>query len=378
MTVPADDFPRVALVHDWLTGMRGGERVLEILCRMFPAAPIYTLVYSPESVSELIRSREVHASFLQRVPGIARRYRWFLPAFPAAVEQLRIAPVDIIISTSHCVAKGIKPPPGARHLCYCFTPMRYAWVFYEEYFGRNPFKQALFKPVLAGLRRWDLNACSRVDRFITLSKHVRERIQRFYGREADVVYPPVNTEYWTPPPGGTGGNGGYDLAVSALVPYKRLDLAVRTYAASGAPLKIAGAGTEYDTLRNLAGSSRNIEFLGRVSDADLRELYRGCRALIFPGEEDFGLVPVEAQACGRPVVAFGKGGAAETVQDGVTGVLFHEQTPAALQAAVDRCAGIQWDTSAICRHAGQFSEANFIAGMRREIQLALAQSQSQG
>ncbi len=373
MTGPADEFPRVALAHDWLTGMRGGERVLETLCRMFPAAPIYTLVYAPDAVSERIRSHSVHVSPLQRIPGITRRYRWFLPAFPAAVERLQIDPVDLVISTSHCVAKGVIPPAGARHLCYCFTPMRYAWVFYEEYFGANPLKRMLLRPLLAGLRRWDLRAGARVDRFVTLSRHVRARIKQFYGRDADVVYPPVNTGYWTPDPDGAGGRGGYDLAVSALVPYKRLDLAVRAYARSGAPLKIAGAGTEYRALRDLAGACRNIEFLGRVPDAGLLELYRGCRVLIFPGEEDFGLVPVEAQACGRPVVAFGKGGAAETVADGLTGVFFREQTPESLQEAVEKCSKIQWDANAIRRHAGQFGEAQFIAGMRRSIQSVLAQ-----
>lgn len=367
MTCPANAKLRVALAHDWLTGMRGGERVLETLCRMFPDAPIYTLVYNPDAVSALIRSHPVHVSPLRHIPGIARRYRWFLPAFPAAVERLRLAPADLVISTSHCVAKGVIPPPGARHLCYCFTPMRYAWVFYDEYFGANPLKRLLLQPVLSALRRWDLRACARVDRFATLSRHVRGRIQKFYGRDADVVYPPVNTEYWTPSPAGAGG-GGYDLVVSALVPYKRLDLAIRAYARSGAPLKVAGVGAEYCALRALAGPAPNIEFLGRVPDDEVRALYRGCRALIFPGEEDFGLVPVEVQACGKPVVAYARGGLTETVVDGVTGVFFNDQTVESLQAAVERCAGIAWDHAAIRRHAEQFGEAQFIAGLRRSIQ----------
>lgn len=366
-TVNAD--LRVALVHDWLTGMRGGERVLETLCRMFPDAPIYTLIYNPKAVSELIRSRQVNVSLLQRIPGIHQSYRWFLPFMPMAIESLKPRSVDLIISTSHCVAKGIIPQDSAKHLCYCFTPMRYAWVFYEEYFGGNKLKSFALKPILQQLRQWDARTCKRVDRFVTLSRHVRRRIQDFYGREADVVYPPVNTDYWTP---SSKKHDNYDLIVSALVPYKRLDLAVKTYAVSGLPLKIAGAGSEYRFLRELAGNCKNIEFLGRVSDEEVRELYRSCRALVFPGEEDFGLVPVEVQACGRPVIAYAKGGALETVVEGVTGVFFKEQTLSSFQAAVKRCAEIDWDSTVIRQHAERFSEKYFVAGLRDSLQKMLS------
>lgn len=367
----------VALAHDWLTGMRGGERVLEVLCRAFPGAPIYTLLASPAAVSETIRGRMLHTSWLQRIPGITASYRYFLPLFPGAIERLRVAGADLLISTSHCVAKGIRPPAGARHLCYCFTPMRYAWVFYDEYFGRNPVKRALMTPLLKRLRTWDRQTCARVDRFVALSRHVQERIRRFYDRDADVVYPPVNVDFWTPDPvarpGAVRGGdlGAYDLVVSALVPYKRIDLAVRAYTRLGFPLKIAGAGTELARLRRQAG--RNIEFVGCVPDMRVRELYRGCRFLVFPGKEDFGLVPVEAQACGRPVLAFGEGGALESIREGVTGVFFREATTAALLAAVETGAARPWDPAAIQAHAARFSEANFIQGLAVSVEKCLAE-----
>ena len=358
----------VVIAHDWLTGMRGGERVLEILCRAFPRAPIYTLFYNPDAVSPAIRARRVIPSRLQRVPGILKHYRRLLPLFPAVIESFRLPRADLVVSASHCVAKGIRAPEGARHLCYCFTPMRYAWVFYDEYFGRNPFKKMLLSPVLARLRRWDCASSARVNRFVTLSNHVQKRIKDFYNRDADVVYPPVDLSFWTP--GGNAG-GNYDLAVSALVPYKRLDLAVRAYNKLGWPLKIAGTGTEARKLSAMAGG--NIEFLGRVSDDRLRELYRNCRCLVFPGEEDFGLVPVEAQACGRPVVAFARGGALETVIEGQTGVIFRDQTAEALAAAVGACARREWDSRAIRANAERFSVQNFLAGLAGSIMKCLRQ-----
>ncbi len=362
---------RVILAHDWLTGMRGGERVLEACCREFPAAPIYTLLCQPAAVSAEIQKHPIATSWLQRAPGIARHYRNFLPFFPSAIERLRPPEAEVLISISHCVAKGIQPPPGARHLCYCLTPMRYAWMFYEEYFGRHPLKKAFLKPILARLREWDLQACKRVDLFVTISRHVQQRIRQFYGREAEVVYPPVKTDFWTPTPDQPAEtrpgaeSGTYDLIVSALVPYKRIDLAVKAYTRSGAALRVVGDGPEASSLRALAGP--NIRFAGWLSDERIRELYRHCRAVIFPGEEDFGIVPVEAQACGRPVAAFGRGGALETILDGVTGVFFHEQTETALLDAVARCAARPWEPAVIRAHAAQFSEARFREGLRGSL-----------
>ncbi len=369
MTTFPDTWPkcRAALCHDWLTGMRGGERVLEILCDGFPDATIYSLLANPGSVSDTIRSHPIETSWMQRIPRIADTYRSFLPLFPAAVNNLRPDDVDLMVSTSHCVAKSIRTQPRTRHVCYCFTPMRYAWTFYDEYFGNNPAKAMLAKPLLAALRRWDRKTASRVDRFVGISKHVQKRIKDFYGRDADVVYPPVDTERCTP--GEAPGSGGFDLIVSAMVPYKRVDLAVSAYTKLGYPLKVVGIGSGLSDLHAMAGD--NIEFLGWQTDEAVLELYRTCRMLIFPGEEDFGIVPLEAQACGRPVVAYGRGGALETVSDGVSGVFFGEQTTEALIDGVERCAAQSWDMGAIRHHAEQFGTANFITGLADSMQRCL-------
>jgi glycosyltransferase involved in cell wall biosynthesis len=358
----------VTLAHDWLTGMRGGERVLEWLARGFPSAPICTLFHRPAAVSDTINAHPIHTSRLQRVPGIFQHYRWLLPVFPSAVRAMRAPPGDVLISTSHCVAKALPHPPAMRHLCYCFTPMRYAWTFPDEYLGARSLKRRAAAPILARLRDWDRRTAEGVDRFVTLSRHVQDRIRRHYGREAEVVYPPVDVDYFTP--AATPAAGDYDLIVSALVPYKRVDLAVRAYARLGWPLKIVGAGTGFTALRALAGPQ--TEFLGWRSDAEIRELYRGCRLLVFPGEEDFGIVPVEAQACGKPVVAFGRGGATESVAEGISGVFFPEQTEAALLAAVETAAGRTWDAAAIRRQAERFSPQAFIDGLDRALQALLA------
>ncbi len=357
---------RVVLCHDWLTGMRGGERVLEILCKGFPDAPVYTLIHNPAAVSETINRHPIHASWLQSIPGIERHYRNFLPFFPGAMERFNVQPADLIISTSHCVAKGLRPPAGTPHLCYCFTPMRYAWMFHDEYLGGNPLKKMLARPILAWLRRWDHDASPRVTRFIGISRHIRDRINTFYGREADIVYPPVDLNQWTPD---FKPAGDFDLIASALVPYKKIDLAVAAYTQSGRHLKIVGTGTEHKRLKAAAGS--NIEFLGWRSDAELLELYRRCRLLVFPGEEDFGIVPLEAQACGRPVVAYGRGGALETIVEGTTGLFFSQQTPEALSQAVDTCAARTWDPATIRAHAESFSIQAFINGLDASIQKTL-------
>jgi glycosyltransferase involved in cell wall biosynthesis len=351
---------QVALAHDWLTGMRGGERVLERLCARYPGAPIHTLIHNAPAVSDRINAHPVHTSFLQRIPGIARTYRNFLPLYPAAVGTMPRPRADLLISSSHCAIKSLRTRTGTRHLCYCFTPMRYAWTFYTEYFGRNPLKALLVKPILAALRRWDRKTAGRVDRFVAISGHVRDRIRRFYGREADVVYPPVDTAYWTPQPA-PASHAGYDLVVSALVPYKRVDLAVRAYTRAGLPLKVVGTGRAYTALCALAGPT--VTMLGRQPDSALRDLYRRCRCLVFPGEEDFGIVPLEAQACGRPVVAYGVGGVRETVRPGETGVFFAERGEDALLDAVARAAAARWDPAAIRAHAEQFGPAAFESGL---------------
>lgn len=361
----------VILAHDWLTGMRGGERVLEYLCEMFPRSPIYTLFYNPAAVSDIINRHPVKTSWLQNIPGILKYYRNFLPFFPSAMESLRAdEPADLVISTSHCVAKGLIAPEGARHLCYCFTPMRYAWVFYDEYFGHSRLKKMVLGPILRRLKEWDTKSATRIDCFATLSNHVQKRIRDFYGRDADVVYPPVDLSFWTPSGSAASGHpensrGDYDLVVSALVPYKRIDLAVRAYTRLGYPLKIVGTGPEAGKLSAMAG--KNIVFSGRVSDDRLLELYRHCRALIFPGEEDFGLAPVEAMACGKPVVAYARGGVLETVVKDLTGIFFEEQDEEALLAAVRECAARKLDPVIIRKNAERFSKRNFIDGLSASI-----------
>lgn len=355
---------RVALGHDWLTGMRGGERVLSLFCQAFPDAPLATLLADPSLVNEHIRSRTIVTSFMQKLPGVVRNYRRMLPLMGLAARTTRIPDCDVFLTTNSCVAHAFVPPPGAMMICYCFTPMRYAWLFPREYLG--PVKAALAAPYLAHLRRWDKAHTSRVDHFIAISRHVQKRIRDFYGRDSEVVYPPVDTIRCTPAPNlAHGTHGGYDLVVSALVPYKRIDLAVAAYSKLGFPLKIVGVGSDERRLRAAAGP--NIEFLGWRCDADVLELYRGCRMLVFPGEEDYGIVPLEAMACGRPVVAFGRGGVTETVVDMETGVFFDRQEPDALADAVSRAASVKWDCGAIRRRAELFGTEAFLSSMASAV-----------
>ena len=363
---------RIVLGHDWLTGMRGGERVLEQFCKAFPNAPLATLLANPSSVSEAIRDRQIVTSFMQRIPGVARNYRKMLPIMGAAATSLRIPPGDLLLTTSSCVAHAFRPPKGMKMLCYCFTPMRYAWLFPKEYLG--PVKAALAAPYFAHLRRWDRRHAQHVDRFVAISRHVQERIRSFYGRESDVVYPPVDTDRCTPAPDGGEANGGYDLIVSALVPYKRIDLAVEAYRRLGYPLKIVGTGSGAAKIAH--GAAPNVEFLGWRSDDEILALYRNCRFLIFPGEEDYGLVPLEAMACGKPVIAFGRGGATETVENGTSGVFFAKQTADELCDAVARAEKIGWDRAAIRSRALSFGIPQFLDGMARCIRETLSDKNS--
>jgi glycosyltransferase involved in cell wall biosynthesis len=325
---------RVVLVHDWLTGMRGGEKVLESLCRLLPDADLLTLVHNAGSVSATIQSRRIRTSWIQRLPFPARLYRHYLPLFPIAIEQFDLDDVDVVISTSHCAVKAVVPTGRAVHICYSHSPMRYAWDQFDAYFGverLGRWGHAAARQVLAPIARWDRDTAPRVTRFLANSAHVADRIARYYNRQATVLHPPVDTGFFTP---GADGPGRYFLVVSALVPYKRIDTAIRAAALLGAPLKIIGTGPDAERLHALAGP--DVEFLGHVDDLTLRTLYRGARAVLLPGEEDFGIAPVEAQACGRPVVALNRGGARETIEHGVSGLLVDEESPAAFADAMNR------------------------------------------
>ena len=332
---------RVALVHDWLTGMRGGERCLEVFCELFPAAPLFTLLHLPGRVSPAIERRRIFTSFLQQVPGIAARYRSFLPLFPWAIGRFDLSGYDLILSASHCVAKGIRVPPGALHVCYCFTPMRYVWDLYDDYFGERAgwLPRHLMPLVAPALRRWDVATSRRVHHFVAISSHVAERVARCYGRQAEVIYPPVDLSRFDL----SEESDGYYLAVSALAPYKRVDLAVMAANRLGRRLVIVGSGQEEKRLRAMAGPT--VEFLGWRGDKEVAERYARCRALLFPGVEDFGITPLEAMASGKPVIAFGRGGARETVvpldeaPGEPTGLFFHEQTVDGLVDAIGRLEG---------------------------------------
>jgi glycosyltransferase involved in cell wall biosynthesis len=367
---------RVALIHDWLTGMRGGEKVLEVLCELEPGADIFTLLHRRGSVSPTIERHRIHTSVIQRLPFARTQYRRYLPLFPFAIEQFDLDPYDLVVSSSHCAAKAVVPPGRARHLCYCHSPMRYAWDQFEAYFGPERVGRAasrwFYRPTLSRLARWDAATASRVDRFVANSRHVAGRIARYYNRKASVVYPPVDTVFYHPASvaherrhGVPTGPERHFLIVSALVPYKRIDLAIEACQRAGARLRIVGDGPERERLERQAGQT--AEFLGPLSDDGIRDEYRRALAVILPGEEDFGIVPVEAQACGRPVVAFGRGGALETVIDGETGVFFFEPTAASLAAALERVATMRVDTPRLREHAQRFSRERHRDTMRALI-----------
>jgi glycosyltransferase involved in cell wall biosynthesis len=357
--------PRIAFVHDWLTGMRGGEKVLEALCERYPQAELFTLVHVRGSVSPTIERLRPHTSFVQHLPLVRRFYRHYLPLFPTAIEQFSFDRFDLVVSLSHCCAKSIVHPAQVQHLCYCLTPMRYAWDQFDAYFGParvGRLGSAVMRPVMARLARWDRDTANRVDRYVAISHYVAGRIRRYYNRVPTVIYPPVDTEYFHPD---AAGPSGFALVVSALVPYKRIDLAIAACHLAGVPLKIAGDGPERGALERAAGA--DVEFLGRRSNEEIRELYRRAAVTLLPGEEDFGIVPLEAQACGRPVVALARGGAVETVVPGETGILVSEAAPEAFADGITQALGRQFDTGAIRRHAEGFSRARFVDEMTAQI-----------
>jgi glycosyltransferase involved in cell wall biosynthesis len=369
---------KVALVHDWLTGMRGGERCLEVFCEIFPGADLYTLVHRRGAVSPTIERLSIHTSWLQFLPLATVYYRHLLPFFPLAIRQFQLAGYDLVLSSSHAVAKGVRRNGSSYHVCYCFTPMRYIWDQSPVYFPRtrfSPVSWALLQALLRYLRAWDVKTSRNVDEFIAISEHIAGKIRAYYNRLAYVIPPPVDCGFFTPDHSSQPPGASFYLVVSALVPYKRVDIAVEAFNRLRLPLVVIGIGPERPTLERQAGAS--ITFLGWQPDAVVREYYRRCEALIFPGEEDFGIVPLEAQACGRPVIALGKGGALETVIGlesllrGVgpsqcpTGVLFDEASADALceAVAIYQQHTTTFDPEAIRQNALRFDRPEFRARM---------------
>ncbi len=350
---------RVAIIHDWLTGMRGGEKVLEVICELYPEATLFTLLHNQGAMSPTIETMEIRTSFVQNLPFKEDRYRYYLPLFPRAVESFDLSGYDLVISSSHCVAKGAKPVGRALHICYCHTPMRYVWDQYEEYFGKgraDVVTRTAMSLIAPGLRTWDVKSSARVDFFVANSENVARRVERYYSRAADVIHAPVDSAQFRV----TEGPSMYYLMVSALVPYKRIDLAIDAFNDLGERLVIIGSGPDEQKLKARAAS--NIEFLGWESDESLAKFYAGCKALIFPGVEDFGIVPLETMASGRPVIAYAAGGALETVVgsgDKPTGVFFRKQSVDELKQAVKEFESRQFDPHAIRKHAEKFDRKRF-------------------
>jgi len=365
ITIPAR---RVALAHDWLTGMRGGEMVLMELCKLFPSADLYTIVHIPGTVSPLIEQRRVFESAIVKLPGGRRKFRSYLPLFPWAVEGFDMRGYDLIVSSSHCAIKGLIPSPGALHLSYLHTPMRYVWDMRADYLGSHkigPVARAVAGLAAHYLRNWDVVASSRVDQFVANSNHVKNRIWKYYRRTSKVIYPPVDIDQYN-----IGSRSGdFFLTVSALVPYKRVDLAVEACSKLGVRLVVVGDGPERQNLQRMA-KGKKVEFVGWQSPEELIKLYQNAIALLFPGEEDFGITPVEAQACGTPVIAFGQGGALDTViteGENRSGLFFHEQTPEAMIELMKDFDLSHFNSEVVRQNALRFSRDTFRTRMAELI-----------
>lgn len=361
--------PSVCLVHDWLITMRGGEKVLELLAILYPDAPIYTLFLRREKLSPLLQSRKIHSSFLQHIPGISKIYQWLLPLFPIAIRFFNLHDYHLVISSSHCVAKAVRVREGAVHICYCHTPMRYLWGFSEDYLGTLPLiMRSIIELYFKYLRKWDIKTSKKVTAFIANSKNTAAKILNLYQKNAVVIYPPVEI------PGPEINKievrqDSYFLIVSALVPYKRVDLVIQAFNELKRPLKIIGDGPLKNRLENMVRFN-GIEFEGWVNEKKLWARYAHCQALIFPGEEDLGMVPIEAQIFGKAVIAYGKGGAVETVlaynevgkQRAVnqsTGLFFYDQEPRALIEQINNFNRLHFNRSFIQEHARQFGSNRF-------------------
>lgn len=352
---------KVALVHYWLVGMRGGEKVLEALCEMYPDADIYTHVVDPDSISVTLNKHTIHTTFINKLPKAKRWYQRYLPLMPLALEQLDLSAYDLVISSESGPAKGIITDPNALHICYCHTPMRYVWDMYNTYLGESGWLiRTLMRPLIHYLKIWDYVSAARVDHFISNSAYIAKRIKKFYRRDAEVVHPPVAADDFV----ASENIGDYYLMVGQLVSYKKADLAVAAFNQSGKPLVVIGEGEQLNDLKKIAGP--NIELLGRQPFSEIKRRFAECRALIFPGIEDFGIVPLEAMASGRPVIAYGEGGALETVKDRQTGLFFYEQTVESLNEAVARFEQNpgQFETRVLTEWADEFSKDRFKTEMK--------------
>jgi glycosyltransferase involved in cell wall biosynthesis len=367
-----DSFTRsassVALVHDWLNQIGGAEDVLEALVSMFPRAPVYTSMYWREGMPPAYRTWDVRTTWMDRLPGIYRHHQPYLPLYPLAFARLDVSGYDVVVSNKSGFCHGVRTG-GAVHICYCLTPTRYVWDFsaYAAREALSPVLRAALRPIITLLRRWDYGAAQRVDRFVAISREVQARIRRHYGRESVVIYPPVDTDRFQP----AHTRDDYYLIVSRLVPYRRLDLAVRAFTMLGLPLVVAGDGRDRGALAALAGPT--ITFLGRVPDEDLPDLLARCRAYVLPGEEDFGIAPVQAQAAGRPVIAFGGGGALDTVVEGQTGAFFRQPTPESLAAAVRAFDVDRVDPGACVRNAARFDGSVFRRQLARLVEKSVSE-----
>jgi glycosyltransferase involved in cell wall biosynthesis len=359
---------KVAIVHDYLNQAGGAERVVATFHRMYPDAPIFATLFAPDVVGEPLASADVRVSWMQRLPGWRRHFKAYLPLYPLGVRSFDLDGYDLVISSSSAWAKGVRIPEGAVHVCYCYTPMRWAWSF-DSYVGRSALSwvsRMAASLIMRPLRAWDVSTSRSVDRFIAISNEVAARIRVSYGRDCDVVFPPVDVDRFHP----HRSPEDFFLVVSRLNSYKRIDLAVEACSERGLPLVVVGDGPERAKLQAIAGPS--VRFLGRLPDADVADLFARCRALILPGAEDFGLTPLEANAAGRPVVAYAGGGALDTVRDGETGVLFHEPSSQSLGNALAAAAERTWDLTLLRAHAETFAEAAFAKQFRAVIETAMA------
>ncbi len=346
---------KTAIIHDWLNGMRGGEKVLEEILSLFPGADIFTLFLEEKKISEKIKAHQIFTSALNNNRFIRKRYRHFLPLFPAAIEEFNLEGYDIVISISHCAAKGVISFPGSFHLSYVNSPMRYIWDQYYSYFGNvKGLKKTFIKHQFNRLRNWDVTSSARVDHFVGNSNFIKERIKKYYRREADVIHPPVDTEWYQPI---LGPGRDYFLTVSALVPYKGTELLVRAFNQTGDRLIVVGKGPDEKKLKKIAAN--NIEFKKDVSNEELRHLYQNAKAFVYGGIEDFGIVFVEALACGTPVLAPGRGGVLDIVEDGSTGILYEQVNEENVIAGIEKIKKTRFDASILRKNSLKFSKANF-------------------